>query len=625
MANRVSILVEVKDRFTRGFQRAKKSFGNFSNSLSNLTGKLKGAGSSFSSFAGIARGALSSLKLGLVGVVVAIGAFIAGLVALSVRYAKSARDAVAAQRKFNTVFRDTELVASTWAEDFGNAFGLATSEVHKFAGQLGDILIPMGHTRDAAAQITKSLSGVAGAIALFDGTAPSKVFEDLVSAVTGSAEVLFKYGINVKVEALNNKLLAESLEDVNLATDDLTKSLLVAQAVVHESADAIEGLEGSLTSQNIEVLRAEATLREAKEELGKFGNRLIVWGARIVTEWVPKIESAVRSIIGFAQGVRRAFLAVTDFLRITNKQKRIMAEAAKEAEKLRKAEEERQNALKFVNEEAERLDKLVEERLNLLRREQQETKKSQAATKARIDAQRREADALREAERAKREAEQAERDYQRSIERSTDLVEDFAEAQGKATKERRSFAQQARELQEEEREALQSIPERLASELRKIQEERQQLLENTSIDRAERKRQLDDLILREEAVNRIIKGRGITQEEIARGAQRDRRPQIERDIESIVKKIGDIKMRQRELEERAEESRIKNLKDQRDILLDQLKITKEIRKEEERGIVKVRQRGLSTTSPGRSAFEGGGLAPRFGNLGLRSPRSERRI
>ena len=569
MANRVSIIVAIKDRFSRGLKRVQTRFQKFV-------------------------GNISALSVGITGI---IGA---ALVDFGVKAGKAARDAEAAERKFKTVFKGVQDDVDEWARQYSDDFGIAESATKRLAGTLGDFLVPVGATREQAFSMTRAVSQVAGAIALFDNTAPEKVFEDILSAFAGSSEVLLKYGTVVTETALKQEALRLGFEEITGQIDPYTRSLLITNVLLESQEDALSQLTVTQRNQQAEINRSIAFIKKEQEELGKGVALLQSWGAQLVSFFFTARNKVQGFISDLGNRVGEMIAAVNPAFGELRK------ELGKVTDEIDSTAEGTEGLSDLAKEQAEETEKLKQEISKLIKQRVSE-----------VNAIIRTSNAEKNAIKVKKESERALEEQERVLERSTDLWEDYADAQDSATKSTQSFAKQRRELEEQERAAQQSIPERLARELQQISDERATLLENASISRQQRKRELDDLRQREEYVNNIIKDRGITQQQIAEATRRENRPQIAKDIETIEKRISDIRTRQQELDERADEAKINNLKKQLEIVQKIYEVTKKTAGARGGG------GGLSRTSPGREAFRGGGLAPSFGNLGLRSVRAER--
>lgn len=572
--NRLNVIVALQDRFSKGLKSAQTRFQSFTKSITSL----------------------GAVTTGILG-----AAFItagAQVIRFANNLARSSRDAEAAARKFEVVFEGVDRATTEWAENFGNTFGLATSEVQKFTGQIGDLLIPFGHTRDAAFDMTEAIAGVTGAIAIFDGSNPKQVFEDMLAALAGSSEVLTKYGINVKDGALQNLLLAEGLDKVNLAGDDVTRTLLLTKTALEASADAIQNLDEGLLLTQVRMNRASAEMEEAGERIGTIWDAVIGAGAKGVLLLASLADR-------YGHLFPHANRQLSEHVDLTNRYADAALRSINANQPLTEAERERSKALDAVILPLIRVDKLFNEHIETLR-------KSQAEIRRQAEARRAAAQAARDAENAAKDLEIAQNNLNRAVEQSSEKQEDLTEARERGVKTERSYAKQLREVREEQERASQSVPERLARELLEIQKEREGLFTDTSISRNERKRQLDVIVAREEAVARIMKAQGISQADLVNARRRENRTQVEKDIEQILRRRIDLEEREKEIIERSNEAKIDGLKRERGILRDILKLKQQA--------VELEARGAVRPAGGRSFNPG---APSFGALGLRDIRSER--
>ena len=548
MANRVSIILQLRDRFSKGLQQAQTRFQKFADSITGVGGVIAG----------------------VIGV---------SLLDFAAKTGRSARDAEAAGRKFSTVFKGVQDDVNEWAREYSKDFGIAESATKRLAGTLGDFLVPIGATREQAFAMTRAVSEVAGAIALFDNTAPEQVFEDILSAFAGSSEVLLKYGTVVTETALKQEALRFGFEKTTDQLDPYVRSLLITNSLIESQEDALSQLTVTQRNQQAQINASIAALRAEQEQLGKGVTALQAWGAQLIVFFF-NVREKVQSAIEFAGNAVGEMIAKVSpgFAKLREDFKEVSNAADSQAEGMRGLSDEAKRQAEEVRKLDAEIKQLIADQVKVFNATVRSTKAQKETTKV--------------------------------VKETASAFDDLSAAHESASRSARSFAEQQKALREQEQAAAQSIPERLAQELQRIRDERESLLTNTSISRQQRKRELDDLVRSEEYVNRLASERGITQERLAEALRRENRPQIAKDVEAIEKRIADIRDRQNDLEERADQARLEN---RRRILEVERKITQE------------RERAARTGGGGGSGRPFNFGAPAFGNLGLRSLREERSV
>lgn len=109
--------------------------------------------------------------------------------------------------KFNVVFGENAAAVKAWGDEYGDQVGRSKRQIADFLGSNQDLLVPMGFEEGAATQMSKDITGLAVDLASFNNKADADVLNDLQAALTGSGEVMKKYGVIVSQSAVNQELL----------------------------------------------------------------------------------------------------------------------------------------------------------------------------------------------------------------------------------------------------------------------------------------------------------------------------------------------------------------------------------------------------------------------------------
>ena len=155
-------------------------------SITGFGQKLTGAGTSLVKFGG----AISGVVLGSLG----------GLIAV-------ASEGQETMGKFSVVFAENAAVMEAWSDKTASAMGVSETAMAGMLSGMQDLLVPMGVLPDSAEGMSKSLSTLAIDLGSFNNMSTDQVIGDLQSAMTGSGDVMKKYGVILSAAAVNQELL----------------------------------------------------------------------------------------------------------------------------------------------------------------------------------------------------------------------------------------------------------------------------------------------------------------------------------------------------------------------------------------------------------------------------------
>lgn len=234
-------------------------------------------------------------KIGAVG--------LGGLAAIGTPLIALAATAQEVNSKFDTVFGSLSDSTRAWSEQFANDVGRSETEMLKFLASTQDLLVPMGFASGDAAGMSKEIAGLAVDLASFNDMSDADTLNDLQAALTGSGEVMKKYGVIVSAAAVKQQLLSEGI-DAKDATEQqkaYARWKIILTGTTSAQGDAIKTA-GSFTNQ-MKRLRAQvidsATAIGAKllpivtPIITKLGDAVSV-----IKEWVSANPGLVSAIVG---------------------------------------------------------------------------------------------------------------------------------------------------------------------------------------------------------------------------------------------------------------------------------------------------------------------------------------
>lgn len=188
-------------------------------------------------------------------------------------------------KKSNVVFGDSAADIAKWADGINESLGISDERVVGLAANMGDLLVPMGFSREAAAELTQESLNAAGALAAWSGGQydAAQVSEIMTKAMLGERDGLKALGISINQAEVDQRALAIAQADGRTEVTAMDEALATQQLMLEKSADAqtawADGTMDSVKSQN----ELSATIDDVKTSLG--------------TALVPMIQSVVKWIV----------------------------------------------------------------------------------------------------------------------------------------------------------------------------------------------------------------------------------------------------------------------------------------------------------------------------------------
>lgn len=207
---------------------------------------------------------------GAIGIAtVATAAAVHGVVELGKELVGLSAQIQARDRKAVIVFGDALDEVTRKAEQNALAMGLTTREYIDAAAGVQDLLVPLGFARDEAAGLSTEVTDLAGALSLWSGgqVDAAEAAERLQKGLLGETESLKALGIVIDQSSKEYNERIRLLQEENNITKQQARALDILRQVQDQTTDAqanyASGTESLLQLQQ----RANAELRQAKEEL----------------------------------------------------------------------------------------------------------------------------------------------------------------------------------------------------------------------------------------------------------------------------------------------------------------------------------------------------------------------
>lgn len=179
---------------------------------------------------------------------------------------KAAADLEETMNKFNVVFGENAKQVKEWGDTFAAEVGRSRQQIADFLSSAQDLLVPIGFESGAAEELSKDLTRLAVDLASFNNMADADVMRDLQAALTGSGEVMKKYGVLVSEAAVKQELLNQGLDP---KTADNTQKAMARLNIIMRGTTAAQGdairSAGSFTNQ---MKALKASVSDAAAEVG---------------------------------------------------------------------------------------------------------------------------------------------------------------------------------------------------------------------------------------------------------------------------------------------------------------------------------------------------------------------
>ncbi len=195
------------------------------------------------------------------------------------------------QGKFDVVFRDMGDTAEIFAKDIADNFGLSEQASKQYLSSIQDLLVPTGLAREEAAKMSDQFVRLAADLGSFNNMDTATVVRDIQSALAGGSETMTKYGIDVKVAAVNAEMLALGLDTSTKAAERQSRTTALLSIMMRDSSDAMGDFARTQGSFANQTKTLNATLADMRAEIGE---KLLPAATRMVTalnKWLTETDA----------------------------------------------------------------------------------------------------------------------------------------------------------------------------------------------------------------------------------------------------------------------------------------------------------------------------------------------
>ena len=152
--------------------------------------------------------------------------------------------------KFETVFGDSTEQVRKWGDEFAGQVGRSRVQVAQFLSSSQDLFVPLGFDAKSAEGMSKTVTGLAVDLASFNNKADADVMNDLQAALTGSGEVMKKYGVILSEAAVKQELMNQGIDPKSATNAQKVQARLniIMRGTTAAQGDALRTA-GSFTNQ----------------------------------------------------------------------------------------------------------------------------------------------------------------------------------------------------------------------------------------------------------------------------------------------------------------------------------------------------------------------------------------
>lgn len=305
MANEVSIKV------TADSKNAVRSLDRVSASGQKLGSSMRSVG--------------KSMAVGVAGIAAVTAA--AGVAASKMFSLAGELDLI--ENKVSTVFGEQRGLVTDWAKEVSAEMGLTVSQTENLAAKFGDLLVPMGFTREAAAGMSTSVVGLSGALAEWSSgqVDASQAADILAKAMLGEREGLKTLGISIMEADVQARLLAQGQDELTGKALQQAKAMITQTLIFEKSQDA----QAAFAKGGDTLARTQAKLKAATGELKEsivkalmpsFANLAVTLNKKVIPllidKLIPflseKIPEAIAFVSPFVKNFAEGFMVAFDFV-----------------------------------------------------------------------------------------------------------------------------------------------------------------------------------------------------------------------------------------------------------------------------------------------------------------------
>lgn len=160
-----------------------------------------------------------------------------------------ASDATEVQNKFDQVFDEVSDRANTFANEFSTKLGRSIMQVQEGMSAFQSMFLGLGFENSEALEYTQKLQEMMTDFGSFHNVSDKESMERFVSAMSGSSEVLDRFGVNLRQASLEQKLfdmgIDKSVSQASEAEKALARLMIIEETLGRQGAlgDAVRTMD----------------------------------------------------------------------------------------------------------------------------------------------------------------------------------------------------------------------------------------------------------------------------------------------------------------------------------------------------------------------------------------------
>jgi hypothetical protein len=247
------------------------------------------------------KGAANSLGLALSAGAIAIG---------FKRVVDAASDVEETMNVVSTAFEDQTDAVLAWAKASGEAAGRSEFAMREYAATLGAVVGPTLGSAEATADLSTNMAQLAVDLGSFFNATDEEALDAIRAGLIGSQEPLLRFGVNMKVAALDAFALSEGLGKTTKDMNEAEKTMLRYRFILARTTKAQGDAEKT----------AEGFANQSKRLWGNMRTLAVAIGQELLPA-ATAIVTAFAKFVGLVSGplsmALRAILNVFKFLGAT--------------------------------------------------------------------------------------------------------------------------------------------------------------------------------------------------------------------------------------------------------------------------------------------------------------------
>jgi len=226
-------------------------------------------------------------------------------------FVKAAADAEETENRFRQVFGSLSDDAGAFADELGDAVGRSSIKIMDGLSTFQSFSVGMGFAREEASEMSKSIQTLALDFASFNNISDDEAMQRFISALSGSSEVLDRFGINIKQSALDLELQAQGL--ANSTSEATEQQKVIARLAIIMRAMTDQGATG-------DAIRTQDSFTNQMKRLNDaFLDFRVQLGRDIIpalTGLVTAAGNALEKFNGLSDGTRKSIIVFATFLAV---------------------------------------------------------------------------------------------------------------------------------------------------------------------------------------------------------------------------------------------------------------------------------------------------------------------